>query len=353
MTTLVLVTGTGRSGTSTMAGTFHHLGLHVPGPHLGADESNPQGFYESRWAVRFHRRITTAAGINDVDARPEALELARAVVDDRLRDRLRTFLTEQSTGHDQVVVKDPRSVWAHQLWRTVAEELGLALRYVSMLRHPAEVVGSRTTYYSATDDERERRSYETCQLARWVNNSLVNEQQTRGHPRAFVPYTSLLEDWRPVLVSLADDLGLRYDVDVAAGAPSPVDTFIDPGLRRHRVTWEDLKVPAQLQDMAQSVWEDLVVLAAAHGADERASANLDRQAERYGRLFQDSADIAQDALATERTDAARRAQRERPAEPTVRQGRGRRATAPESPVDQMGGWALLRVLVGRLARRLR
>jgi hypothetical protein len=54
---LVLITGTGRSGTSTMSGTLHHLGLHVPGPYLGSNESNPKGFFESRWAVRFHKRL--------------------------------------------------------------------------------------------------------------------------------------------------------------------------------------------------------------------------------------------------------------------------------------------------------
>ncbi len=64
--TLLLVTGTGRSGTSTMSGTLHHLGLHVPGPYLGANESNPKGFYESRWSVRFHndlcrRRASTSS----------------------------------------------------------------------------------------------------------------------------------------------------------------------------------------------------------------------------------------------------------------------------------------------------
>ena len=69
---LVLITGTGRSGTSTMSGTLHHLGLFVPGPYLGANASNPKGFYESRWAIKFHKRITAAAGIttSTADRRP-------------------------------------------------------------------------------------------------------------------------------------------------------------------------------------------------------------------------------------------------------------------------------------------
>ena len=70
MSKLVLITGTGRSGTSTIAGTLHHLGLHVPGPHLGANESNPKGFFESSWAVAFHKRIPARQGSTSSTAGP-------------------------------------------------------------------------------------------------------------------------------------------------------------------------------------------------------------------------------------------------------------------------------------------
>ena len=361
MKTLVLITGTGRSGTSTMSGTFHHLGLHVPGPYLGANESNPKGFFESKWAVKFHKQITVAAGINDFDSRPEAFDLARAAWGQGMRDELRGFLERESAEHDQLVVKDPRSVWAQGLWREVAEEAGLAIRYVSMLRHPAEVVGSRTTYYANPNDEAKRRSYETFNVARWINSSLLSEQQTRGHQRAFVHYTALLEDWRPVLVELAEDLGLTYDVDVAAGDPSPVDEFIDPGLRRHQVTWDDLEVPDELRDIAQTVWDDLVALSTARGHDQAASDDVDRQAERYQRLFRASADIAHDALETERTDAKRRAAEKKRSEPAAppkpakkaaARPAGRPPTVEELPVGQVGGRDLLKVVARRARRKL-
>lgn len=352
--TLVLITGTGRSGTSTMSGTLHHLGLHVPGPYLGANESNPKGFFESKWAVKFHKQITVAAGINDFDSRPDAFGLAQSALTDAMRAELRDFLVAESADHDQVVVKDPRSVWAQELWRDAAADAGLEIAYISMLRHPAEVVGSRTTYYANPNDAAKRRSYETFNVARWINSSLVSEQQTRGHRRAFVSYVDLLEGWRPVLVRLAEDLGLTYDVDVAGGEASPVDEFIDPGLRRHQVTWEELQVPAELQDIAQTIWDDLAVLEAAHGVDETASADIDAQAERYARLFAASADIAHDALETERTDAKRKAASEpkktKPKPPP-------RPTPPRSldemPVGQVGGKDLLKVIARRAKGKLK
>lgn len=353
--TLVLITGTGRSGTSTMSGTFHHLGLYVPGPYLGANESNPKGFFESKWAVKFHKQITVAAGINDFDSRPTAFDLAQAALTDDVHAQLRDFLVREGADHDQVVVKDPRSVWAQGLWRRAAADAGFEIRYVSMLRHPAEVVGSRTTYYASPNDEAKRRSYETFNVARWINSSLISERETRGHARAFVSYPSLLEDWRPVLAGIAEDLGLSYDVDVAGGDPSPVDEFIDPGLRRHQVTWDELEVPDELRDIAECVWHDLVTLAAAHGVDEAASADLDVQAGRYARLFAASADIAHDALETERTDAKRRASEKKapPAKPKAAVKPRRPASVDEMPVGQVGGRDLLKVIARRAKRKVR
>jgi len=358
MAVLVLITGTGRSGTSTMSGTLHHLGLHVPGPYLGANDSTPKGFFESKWAVKFHKEITRAAGIHDFDSRPSAFERSQEAITPELRARLRDYLARESEGHDQVVVKDPRSVWAQALWRDVAAEVGLEVRYISMLRHPAEVVGSRTTYYASPDDEAKRRSYETFNVARWINGSVISERETRGEARAFVSYPDLLADWRPVATRLAEDLGLRYDVDLASGEPTAVDEFIDPGLRRHQVTWEELRVPADLQDLAQAVWDDLGRLAAGHGVDEAASKDLDALGERYSTLFNGAADIAHDAIEEARIDARRAGAREARAEAAGKAtgktegkgaGKARRPLA-ETPVGNVGSRDLLRV-VGQRARR--
>lgn len=351
MRPLVLITGTGRSGTSTMSGTLHHLGLNVPGPHLGANDSNPKGFFESKWAVSFHKEITKAAGINDFDSRPSAFERAQAAVTPEQRQRLIDFVAEHAPGGDQLVVKDPRTVWTQSLWRDAAQQSGLEIRYISMLRHPAEVVGSRATYYSNPDDEEQRRRYETFNVARWINSSVISERETRGFPRAFVRYTDLLESWRPVLAGLATDLGLRYDVDLASGEPSPVDEFIDPDLRRHRVTWDELQIPVDLQDIAQQIWDALDVLADAHGDDAAASARIEEAGQRYARLFADSAAISHDAMEEARAEARRAG---------AKAARGRLAKEPPvAPrpagrlVEQAGGRELGRALLGRVARRLR
>jgi len=354
---LILVTGSGRSGTSSMSGTLHHLGLHVPGPYLGANTSNPKGFFESKWSVRFHNDLLSRAGVTIADSRPEAVDLIGGVIEPRDRRRLGAFLDRATAEHTQTVVKDPRIVWTHRLWEQEAAERGLSVAYVTMLRHPAEVVGSRLTYYSGTDGSQEkaveRRAYAITNLARWINVSLVNERRTRGARRAFVRYADLLTDWRAVTTRLESELGLEYAVAVAAETPSAVDDFLDSGLRRHGAGWDGVPVPESLSHLAEQVWETLQGHCdgpdepddADASAPEAIGARLDELAGRY-------ADLRTDAVAF------------------TRDGRGgaapiRHREAPPAPVDppgtdvrrvgDVGGRELLRIAarraVGRLPRR--
>ena len=351
---LVLITGTGRSGTSTIAGSLYHLGLHVPGPYLGANESNPKGFFESRWAIKFHKQITSAARIGDFDSRPDALERAHHAVTPEMRERLVTFLRENSEGAPQVVIKDPRSVWAQRLWKDAAAEADLKIRYLSMLRHPAEVVGSRTTYYANQADQAARRHYQTNSVARWVNNSLISERETRGEVRTFVPYADLLDDWRPVLRRVADELGLTLNDDLAQRMHHPVDDFIDPSLRRHQVTWDDIAVPDDLRDVAQQVWDDQLTLSSSSGADAQVSAHLKTLAGDYDRIFSDAAAISHDATAGA-TEAARRAGAREAARRMARKQMAARHVLPleERPLRDVGGRDLLGQAARRAVRRFR
>jgi hypothetical protein len=304
---LVLVTGTGRSGTSTMAGSLHHLGLNVPGPLLGANKSNPKGFFESRWAVRFHKRIAAAAGLDDFDSRPNALELAQKAVTPRLRGQLTAYVERVTAEHDQVVVKDPRSVWAQRLWREVCADVGVDIGYVSMLRHPAEVVGSRTTYYASANDAQARLRYQTTSVARWVNSSLITERETRGQRRAFVLYADLLTDWRSVFRPLAAGLGLRLEGDLESGSHHPVDDFIEPDLRRHQASWADIDIPVALRALAESVWGAAVRLSGDGLGAPDGTADFEQLSERYTRLFGEAAAISRDAIAGARLEGRRAA----------------------------------------------
>jgi hypothetical protein len=291
---LVIVTGSGRSGTSTVAGSLKLLGLAVPQPEVKADPSNPRGFFEPRWVVDFHKRLLADAEVATLDARPTALNRTRKVADaPEVKRELRDWL--ERVAEPQFVVKDPRTFWLSDLWRETADSLGIGLHLITMLRHPTEVVGSRGTYYASKQDESRRTARETGLLAGWVNTALVNELVSRRERRVFVHYEDLLEDWRAAMRRVGSVLDLEFNVELTGHQPHPVDDFIDVNLHRVRLTWDDLDVPTHLRDLAEDIWQCLSELAdpdADHGA---AASRMDDHRQAYDSMYAYSRAIVRDA----------------------------------------------------------
>ena len=295
---LVLVAGSGRSGTSLFSGILKRLGYHVPQPEVPADATNPRGFAESQWVVDFHTRLLARARVQVSDARPAAwARTAEVALDDTVRAELQTFLAEQFRDHPALIVKDPRLSWFLPLWRAGAEETGAAPRFVTMLRHPAAVIDSKQRWYGGWQGEVGR-------AAGWVNQTLFTERATREAPRAFVRYDDLLADWTVALTRAADSLDLAIVRDAPAAALRDVHGFVDHRLSRSRADWEGIKVPAPLRGQADEVWS--LVCEVAQGAP--VEARLDAARAAYIGLYEEAEAIAQSSVAAaRRTPAAARA----------------------------------------------
>src|SRR5687767_3349918 len=166
MRSLILVAGSGRSGTSLFTGIVQRLGYAVPQPEVPADETNPRGFGESQWVIDFHTRLLRRAGVQVADARPEAWALtAEAGLDAEAAGELGDWLAAQFDASEHLVVKDPRVSWFLPLWRRCAEDLGTSPRFVTMLRHPAAVLDSKQRWYGGWQSEVSR-------AAGWLNQTL-------------------------------------------------------------------------------------------------------------------------------------------------------------------------------------
>ena len=249
----------------------------------------------------FHNRLIRRALITITDARPEAFEMIAAAVTDENRASLGRWISRLFGETSQVVVKDPRSLWVPQMWEQAAEGLGVELGFLTMVRHPAEVVGSRSTYYGGGQSGTDAWMFRVRSLCSWINANLGVERQTRGRTRAVVRYSDLISDWRSVVPPLADVSGSRWraaDGDAAAR----VDAFIDPSLRRHRPTWDDMGMPAELVELAEGVWTCMCALADSGGDDDKAQAQLDELGDRYSRYM-----VTAQAVARDTTLAAARA----------------------------------------------
>lgn len=307
---LVLVTGTGRSGTSTMAGTLEALGMHIPRPVRPPDDSNPRGFFESLWIVDFHNRLLDRARAHTMDGDPHTAARTRRSVNQQVREELTAFLQEALAENDSLVVKDPRTVWFIPLWVRIAESLKISVSFTTMLRHPAEAVGSRTVHWSVSDNPERVRSRQIANLAGWVNVSLLNERRTRGRGRAFVRYDDLLSDWRSTMNTVGERLKLPYRLDASDDSPHVVDEFVDPTLRRVRVRWDELDVPQALSEIAERVWQALQAFVEPRGAIAEARAQLNELRTEYDAMYADARAITLDATRASVESAVRRHERQ-------------------------------------------
>src|SRR5690349_17069402 len=228
---VVFVVGSGRSGTSTMAGTLRTLGLHVPQPEVVADATNPKGFGEPRWVVDLHTQLLARSNVQVSDARPRAwLDTGTTSGDHATRARVAEWLEGQFASGDELVVKDPRAAWFLGLWRAAADRCGATSSYVTMLRPVTEVVGSKQTYYGRMGAGSDQGA--VTRTAAWINMMLHTERATRGQQRAFVHYGDLLDDWTQPVFALGEAFDLAAVKTAMAVDIAEVHRFIDPSLRR-------------------------------------------------------------------------------------------------------------------------
>jgi hypothetical protein len=292
-TSVVLVAGSGRSGTSLFAGIMKRLGYTVPGPEVPADETNPRGFAESQWVVDFHTRLLRRAGVQVADARPAAwAQTARVCLDAAVVSELRGWLADQLSLSAHLIVKDPRISWFSPLWRTCVGELGAAPRFVTMLRHPGAVIESKQRWYGG-------RQGEISRAAGWLNQTLFTERATRESPRVFVPYDDLLADWTHTVSRAAETLDLELVRNASPQEMRTVHEFVDQGLRRSQGDWERLALPAGLRIQAEEAWQLVSRLVGADDADTYASLDALRSA--YTDLYAETEAFAHSSIAAART----------------------------------------------------
>jgi len=281
---LVLVVGVGRSGTSLFTGILGQLGFHIPQPEVQADETNPRGFGEPQWVVDFHSRLLRSRRVMINDARPAAWEAMAGVADDaKAREELRAWLKSQLPQADAFVVKDPRTVWFLDLWTRCAADLGVRTSFVTMLRHPAEIVASARKSYGD-------RLTEAGRAASWINVTLETERLTRSGRRVFVRYEELLADW----VGQVRRVGAALDVPALAAAERvpEVDAFVDPTLHRNRKGWNELDVPPSVVALADETWAHVDALADGPAPD----ASLYKARAAYAALYGEAEAIAQSSI---------------------------------------------------------
>ncbi|WP_246081878.1 sulfotransferase family protein [Nocardioides litoris] len=310
--TVLFVAGAGRSGTSTMAGLAKILGLHVPQPEVPSDATNPKGFAEPQWVVDHHDRLLREAVVQVSDSRPQAwFDTGRVSTREPERIATAAWLESHLAVNPELVVKDPRLSWFLSLWRVAAIRTGSRPVFATMLRPPAEVVGSKQTYYA-------NKLGSAHLAASWLNMLLHTERGTRGTEggadRVFVRYADLLDDWTRVVMDAGERLQLQHVLHASSEQIRDGHRFVDPSLRRMTLTLDDLGLPPRLHELVAETWAELNHLADQGGDTAERHATLDQLREAYSDLYAEAEAISRSSVVH--------------AEHVLR-GRGRPAPAPE------------------------
>jgi hypothetical protein len=220
--------GNGRSGTSALARVLSLCGAALPPGLLGATSENPRGFFEPRAVIHLNQAILHHHGSSGYDMALDAHEQGAFDVENNAAwiAKIRAYLGGLPTA-PIVVMKEPKTTLVSGMWFEAARQAGFDVAAVVAVRHPGEIIGSLATRagrQNYVDSSPEL----TC--AWWLKYILLAERDTRGVPRVFVEYSSLLEDWRRQVKRISTTLGI--DLDTKDGGA--VDEFLTPDLRHHR-----------------------------------------------------------------------------------------------------------------------
>ena len=214
---------------------------------------------------RLPQRHLNELALFNIDSRPAAVDLVAAYVESgeptaELHEWLSGQLMAPELVADQIVVKDPHAFWFAQVWETVTAELDVDLRWLTALRHPAEVVGSRDIAYLSSQSDDLRLTKETSNVAGWVHAALLTERAGR-----VVAIRPLPRPARRPAYGARRRCGSSSSCDSTPTSSShehhAVDDFIEPSMRKSQLTWDDVATPEWLHDTAEEV------VAAARRAD--------------------------------------------------------------------------------------
>jgi hypothetical protein len=267
--------------------------------------------------VDFHTRLLRARRVTVNDARPAGWDKTATAADDpAVFAELRDWLEGQFREASNVVVKDPRTSWFLPLWTRCAADLGVDASFVTMLRHPAEILASATASYGTWQAPASR-------AAAWINVTLETERATRGSRRAFVRHEDLLREWPREVQRVGELLEIPELAQATPQRNPEVDAFVDPTLHRNRVGWEELEVPPRTRDMTEDVWRRVQPLADAGGDTTEVHADLDAARVAFGELYAEAEAIAQSSI-----NAAKPRKKPAQPKPAAPQADGKPAPTP-------------------------
>ena len=188
---IIIVTGSGRCGTSLTTELLHKAGMRVSPDLIGASFGNPSGHWEDGEIVEVHQKL-----LQSIDYKPH-LPMPKNWLHEaasRSAEKQLASIVEERIGESDTIwgFKDPRVASLMPLWLKLFNKLKLNPRIVLCVRHPNAVVRSFELHYG--------RNAQDSSLT-WL---LRNLDIIRATNASF--FVAHYEDWGSMNASLLDEL---------------------------------------------------------------------------------------------------------------------------------------------------
>lgn len=260
----ILILGMHRSGTSALTRVISLLGYRLPSHLIPASQHNVKGFWETQALADFHDQVLQSAGSSWHDwAKFNPEWYASPLFQDACRE-LQAIVQAEFGESGPIAVKDPRICRLLPLWQAALTALHIDLTVILPLRNPLEIARSL--------GQRDGFTEQTVLLI-WLRHVLDAEQATRGLPRAFCAYETLLSNWRETLGQIARHAGLvwpRRSLD----SELEIDNFLSADVRHHTLSPAGLATRPEIPCWIPDTYAALQQLIG-HPHDEAAQQRLD------------------------------------------------------------------------------
>lgn len=198
------------------------LGGALPKKVLGEGCGNEVGHWEPARLARLNEDMLRSVWSRWNDYRalgPAELAALRAK---RFPAEISRILSEEYGDQRFIVLKDPRICRFAPLYIDILDALGYEVKFVHVTRNPMAVAASL---------EKRNAIPPAFSILIWLRHVLDAEAATRGRPRVFASYESLMDDSRAAAGRIKTQLGLI--VREPDRADAAIESFLDKARQRH------------------------------------------------------------------------------------------------------------------------
>ena len=241
-TSLFIVLGMHRSGTSAITRALKTVGVDLGDKLLPSANDNKKGFWEDRDITKLNDELLLEIGSSWDSYMPIKKESFDFLLNSEYKSKASDLLFEKLNGKPMFGIKDPRISRLLPFWKGVFSECNCNTRYVFAMRNPVSVAYSlhhRNGFHFL-------KSY-----ILWLDYILTVLAELDENASIIVNYEELMTNPRGEISRLASWLNVPVD---DAELSAYCDDFLDKELQHSQFTLSDIAVAETFSSLLKEVY---------------------------------------------------------------------------------------------------